>query len=263
MSTPATATDTPGRGRTYDIGGQVVPSVTSVLSLVSKPALVSSAVKITAEAAIYKSKQLYAIQQESGEDAALRWLKGLYRAEWDAKKNIGSAVHKGIHNDILGIDAWPTAHAAHQASWERLKAETAPIFELAEATVFSLRPGHAGTLDTIAVLTGARVPAHLRDKRGLFDVKTGSSPRDGGIWFEEMIQLATYRHSPFLLMPDGSHQPMPTIDYAGVIHLDAKGCRIIEIPEADENAYRHFLYLLAVYNFQRSQNAVIGQAVEL
>lgn len=262
MSTPATATDTP-RGRTYDIRGQVVPSVTTVLSLVSKPALVTSAVKITGEAAVYKSKQLFAIQKESGEDAALRWIKGLYRAEWDEKKNTGSAVHKGIHNDILGIDAWPTAHAAHRVSWERLKAETVPIFEMAEATVFSLRPGHAGTLDTIAVLTGEKVPAHLRDKRGLFDVKTGSSPRDGGIWFEEMIQLATYRHSPSILMPDGSFAPMPVIDYAGVIHLDAKGYRIIEVPEADEDAYRTFLYLLAVYNFQRSHNGVIGLEVAL
>jgi len=261
VTTPARATDS-AWGRTYDINGTVVPSVTTVLSIVAKQALVSSAVKITAEAAVYQSKQLYAVQQQSGAEAALKWLKGIYRHQWDQKRDAGSAIHTGIHQDILGVEQWPTNYADHRVAWDRFKNECAPEFLMAEATVFSLKPGHAGTLDFIARLQDSALPEHLRGKRGLFDAKTGSSPRDGGIWFEEMIQLATYRNSPFLLMPDGSHQPMPAIDYAAVLHLDEKGYRLIEVPEANENAYRHFLYLLAVYQFQQGQAGAIGAEVK-
>jgi hypothetical protein len=259
MTTPAAATDSERGGRTYNINGLVVPSVTTVLQVVAKPALVASAVKITAETALKKNAQLTAIELESGLEAALKWLKGTYRKEWDAKRNTGSAVHAAIHQDILGIEAWPTAHEAFRVQWEMFKSEYQPTFEMAEATVFSTRPGHAGTLDTIAILNGPKVPPELVGKRGLFDVKTGSAPRDGGIWFEEMLQLATYRFSPEILMPDGTTQPMPDIDYAGVIHLSEKKHWVVEVPEANEDAYRVFLYLLGVYRFQKAHQGVIGK----
>jgi hypothetical protein len=253
MTTPKAATDT-GRGRTYKVHDQVVPSVTTVLGQVlAKPALLGSAVKITGDNAIDQYAVLGQMIADKGPDQARQWLKGIYRAEWKAKADIGTAVHHGVHMDILGTPEWPADHPGHLTAWEAFKADFSPTFLMAEATVFSLRPGHAGTLD---ILCRIGTPA----RTGLVDVKTGSSPKDGGVWLEEMLQLAAYRYSPTILLPDGTDAPMPTIDFCAILHLRAGGYALTEVPEADENAYRHFLYLLALYNFQR-EHGTIGTEV--
>lgn len=244
-------------GRTYRVpanGGFIdVPSVTNVLGVMAKPALVNSAVKITADRAVTHYIALGELIRKEGPDKAATFLKAFHKDEWGAKRDIGTAVHHAIHQELIGMDpeaAWATDLAGHRRSWEAFKTDYAPTFELAEATVFSLKPGHAGTLDSLFVIGRGK----YKGKRTLCDTKSG------GIFLEAQVQVAAYRHSPFILMPDGSVEPMPSVDFGSVLQLTGTGARLLEVA-ADEVGYRAFLYLLALWNYQKDQPREIGTEV--
>jgi hypothetical protein len=240
MSAPAASREGQS-GRTYRVpanGGFLeVPSVTNVLNVLNKGGLAPSAVKITAEQAVKRYAELGDIIKEKGPDAAIAWLKAFHRDEWAAKRDIGTAVHHAIHQELIGVDpdaAWPTDLAGHRRSWQRFLAEKKPKFEMAEATVFSLKPGHAGTLDWLAKINGRRL---------LGDTKSG------GVYLEAVIQTAAYRHSPHILLDDGTVHPMPAVDGTAVLQITDKAYDLIDV-RADDEAYRVFLYLLEVWKYQ-------------
>lgn len=228
-------------GRTYRVPGPngmiEVPSVTNVLGVLMKY-LAPSAVKITAEQAVTRYAELGEKIKASGQTAAIDWLKRFYREEWDRKRDIGTAVHDAIKMELLGSDKpWPTELAAHEKHWRRFLAEKQPEFEMSEATVFSLRPGFAGTLDAMAT---------IKKRRTLFDVKTGA---DGKVYLEAVLQTAAYRHAPHVLLADGTVHEMPEVDTCAVLALTDKGYDLVEV-RADAEAYRVFMYLLEVWKYQ-------------
>lgn len=183
-------------GRTYEIpGGQRVPSVTSILSVISKPALVPWAAKqertLVREAAAglwtETFEDTYATQAQYL--AALDEKIGSQRAHQklvDEASDIGSRIHDRIDRTIRrergeGVIEEPAlegAAGAGYAAWERWRSDVEFKPTLTERIVCSQECGYAGTLDWFGDLNG--VPT-------IGDWKTSSA-----IYPEAKMQVAAY-----------------------------------------------------------------------
>jgi hypothetical protein len=165
--------------RYYTIDGKKVPSVTSILSVLNKPQLVSWAERLTRD---YIKQELLAFRHtDSLKDLDLDNMLAKSSAEHDRVRNAaadqGIAVHTSIasyigeksnvaHNDpiIVAFRKWQGAAQFEPIASERL--------------VFSREHGYAGTADLIGATRG---------RLALFDIKTGR-----GVYPEYQLQLAAY-----------------------------------------------------------------------
>lgn len=184
--------------RIYDIDGKKLPSVTTILGCLNKPALMPWAVKMTTEAMqqlIYDHgihNQLEGTITLSWEDDndghmglenMLAQAKKAYRAKSKEAMSIGTAVHEAIQNWIesegrmqpeeiadeqirRGLESfltWGTQHDIEIVSYEQ---------------VVSDNKTYAGRFDLLA---------HVDGKLTLIDFKTST-----GIWPEYWLQVAGY-----------------------------------------------------------------------
>lgn len=234
---------TSDRGRTYiwPPTGEQFASVTTIQSAMAKPALVYWSARSVAEGVLAREDEWRAIREEQGDEATVRFLKGLPWDKRDKAADSGSAVHAAIDAELKGVAAprWPKALLPFREQYERFKAAYRPEWVTSEATVYS-RKGHAGTLDWIARIGGRLL---------LGDVKTGER-----IYDEVALQLAAYRYSEWMDLGDGIEHPVPSVEACAVLHLRPNGYQLVEV-KADEHQYRSFLHLLQVYRWMEAVKA--------
>jgi hypothetical protein len=236
MAAPQNARTT-DRGRSYiwPPTGEKFTSVTTVQKAMAKEALVYWSARVVAEGAISHLAVWQAIREKDGDEAAVRYLKGLPWAKRDKAADAGTAVHQAVDAELKGIAVeWPSGLSGFQEQYGRFKAAYQPEWITSEATVYSRRYGYAGTLDWIARI-GGRVL--------LGDVKSGENVYD-----EVALQLAAYRYADWLDLGDGIEHPLPAIDGTAVLHLRPKSYRLIEI-DAGETMHQAFLHLIQVYRW--------------
>jgi hypothetical protein len=114
-----------------------------------------------------------------------------------------------------------------------------------EVPVYSATNRHVGVIDFVGDVTLPDWPEldHIpRDDDGdtllLGDWKSGAS----GIFGDVALQLAPYRFSEHLILPDGTVIDMPDVDLCAGIHLRPDGrYQFVELL-CDEDTYRDFLY---------------------
>lgn len=251
MAAPVNARTT-DRERSYiwPPTGEKFTSVTTVQKAMAKEALVYWSARVVAEGAVAKVAQWQAIRAKEGDEAAVRFLKGLPWEKRDRSADAGSSVHAAIAAEITGIEAphWPTSVAGQHEQYERFKAAYQPEWIVSETTVYSRRYGVAGTLDFIARI-GGRVL--------LGDVKTGEN-----VYEESSLQLAAYRFAEWMDLGDGIEHPLPAIDGCAVLHIRPKSYRLIEV-EAGQATYQSFLHLVQVHAWMQAAKASspIGEMV--
>lgn len=183
-------------GRTYEIpGGLRVPSVTSILSVISKPALVPWAAKQertlvrAAAASLWYETFEDHYQTQAQYLAALDEKIGTQRAHQklvDEASDIGSRIHDRIDRTLRSergeglVEDPPLEGAAGvgYAAWEQWRSTTTFVPTLTERIVYSQEFGYAGTLDWFGTLNGAPT---------LGDWKTSSA-----IYPEAKMQVAAY-----------------------------------------------------------------------
>lgn len=237
MAAPQNARQT-NRGRSYiwPPTGEEFVSVTTVQKAMAKEGLVYWSARMVAEGAISRHDEWLRILEEEGEEATVRFLKGLPWDKRDKAADAGSAVHAAIDSERKGIAAprWPTKLAGFKGQYERFKAAYQPEWITSEATVYSRRYGVAGTLDWIARI-GGRVY--------LGDVKSGER-----IYDEVALQLAAYRYADWIDLGDSIEHPLPPIDACAVLHLRPRSFQLVEVV-ADEAMYTAFLHLVQVYRW--------------
>jgi len=192
------------RGRRYEVTDTdgttyLLPSVTTILGVIGKPALINWAAKTEREAVVHAATQLYldaplkppmseaayrtSLLARLGKDKA--HIKQMEKAaaigsnvheviEWHLRRELGQKV---LRCPELLPEAVP-CFSAYQA-WA-LEHELRPL--LIEQTVWSKAGRYAGTMDVLAEATmdGKRVTVVL-------DWKTSS-----GIWKEYRLQIAAY-----------------------------------------------------------------------
>lgn len=210
--------------RTYDIDGKKYYSVTTILGILDKPALIPWAVKSTA-AAFYNLLIENGKLQVHDENSGTFSCDANMLAEWEqqAKKNyrkvsevamsygttvhelIESYCHTGIAPDLKDdVGEVQTAWAAWMAWVEEHDYE--PLLQ--EVEVFNHDYKYAGRFDAIAKVNGVVT---------LLDFKTST-----GIYDEMLFQLAAYWKGDTAAITQ-----LPKIEQAGILRLD----KVTGLPE--------------------------------
>jgi hypothetical protein len=195
MSTSKGVNGSRDRSRFYQIEGRELPSVTTVLEVIAKPALGPWYAK--EERRYFETAMLEVLSRPGARDpeyvleAVAQAVSGVKAADRERQRaaTIGTAVHAGIEWHLrrsLGEDAGPEPQLPDAAAWavESWKdwAASVNLEPLAiERTIYCLDCGYAGTLDLYARVKG--VPSVL-------DWKTGRA-----IYPEAFLQNVAYRHA--------------------------------------------------------------------
>jgi hypothetical protein len=183
------------RDRFYTIDGRQLPSVTTILEIIAKPALGPWYAK--EERRYFETAMLEVLSEPGARDpeyvlaAVVEAVSGVKAADREKQKalTIGTAIHAGIEWQLrtrLGEDAGREPELPEAAAWavESWKdwARSVALEPLAiERTVYCDGCGYAGTLDLYARVRG--IPTVL-------DWKSGKA-----IYPEAFLQNVAYRHA--------------------------------------------------------------------
>lgn len=213
-----------------DANGLKVPGVTTLIGNgLPKPALVGWGIKSVAEYAVNHWDEVAALTPSE----RLKVLKGSPYAERDAAASRGTAVHHIAERLAAGEEVeYDDELAGHVDSAVRFLDEWQPRVILAEHSCYNLEFGWAGTFDLIAELPDGRT--------ALLDYKTSK-----GVYPDTGLQLAAYRYATHYTDEAGEPQPMPSVDWCGVVHVRSDGYDVFEI-RADEFVLRQMRYVAAV-----------------
>jgi hypothetical protein len=236
------------RDRFYTIDGQRLPSVTTILDIIAKPALGPWYAK--EERRYFETAMLEVLSRPGARDpefvlaAVAQAVTGVKAADREKQKAaaIGTAVHAGIEWELrrqLGEDAGPALQLPEAAAWavESWKdwARSVTLEPLAiERTVYCLACGYAGTLDLYARVKGILT---------VLDWKSGKA-----IYPEAFLQNLAYRHA-------ATHAGLPSAQ--GLIvrlpkHLDDPAWEVMPVPAT--LTLEDFLAALRLWRWQRAMN---------
>jgi hypothetical protein len=254
-----------GRNHWYvdlDAGGERVPGVTTITGDgLPKPALLNWAGDATAAYAVDRWDEL---AQLPISERLNRMKKGRYETT-DKAKARGTAVHKLAERLIAGERVTiPDGIEGYVNACVKFLDEFDLRAAYVEAVVYSETHRHVGTLDLIGDVRLPDMPEyeHIpRDddgySRGLFDWKTSKS----GIFGEVALQLAPYRHSEFMILPDGTVIDMPQVDFCAGIHLRPDGYSCVPLV-CDDDVYRDFLYVKETARIVAGLRDLVGDPIE-
>jgi len=211
--------------------------------------LIDWASKVTAWRAYDDIEILTAYHNKGQRKDAIYWLKGARFEKRRVAMAEGSEVHKIIEAYAYGrkpeID---DVTAPYDVQIRKFLEDHNPTFEAAEAPVYNLRYGYAGTMDLILVIGGKRVivDAKTTDKDPN-DPETRSMPP----YAEVALQLVAYaraerigtspanmrtfnRRRYYVYDPDLGYEPMPALDGAMALAVSPYNYRLVPVAIDDE-----------------------------
>lgn len=218
-STTKAARFTQGSSRFYRVDGELLPSVTSILACLAKPALVGWSGKVNREAIFthfeanptLTPKELRAATDKAHQNIAAKSAADLgtlahARCEWLIQKMLGQTVGPDPIEVSKVTDDLPE-DARNRALWSSMAFEdwvkANDVNPIATEIVVAHRVHKfAGTADLLACVNG---------RVAVIDLKTSS-----GVWPEMYMQLAAYR----IAMVDDPKLPDPVDAY--VLRLPKK-----------------------------------------
>lgn len=230
-------TPTQGRsGRIYEWDGEQYYSVTTILNVINKPALVTWAAKMAAQFAVENIGTINDLIGRGQGSAAADMIKGAPWRKRDKAADVGTLIHKVIECQISGetmkVPVEATAQLQHFLTWmDRFK----PQILVSEGTIFNREYNYAGTLDIIARIDGLN---------WLIDIKSGS-----GVYPEHALQVAAYSRGEFIGHFDGLEEPLPIIDKGAVLHIRPEGYHFIPVNIGKE-VFDSFLYTRELFRWQ-------------
>lgn len=269
---------TTGRGRFYTWGrGERYWSVTTILGAVPKDGLKWWAAKSVAEFAVDRSKTWFTMDR----DEAVDWLKREPLRFTNDRANLGTAIHAAAESYVLKQpmrgDFGDEERKAIGYFLEFVDV-LAPKWILSEASVFNRSQKYAGTLDAVVDIAYPKLlelaggnPFVIpwedpgdRPLRILLDYKSGGDVAEGkGVYPEVALQLAAYGRAEFVGMPNGSEVPMPPVDGAAVLHVNATGWRFVPVDAMRDDVWRSFLYVREVFRWREVVSKdVLGTPLE-
>ena len=152
------------RTRIYEIDGAVLPSVTSIIGMMDKPALINWAAKMAAE---YSQEHREALIQLPA-DAATDAIKGNWRRSRDRAARFGTQVHEAIEKDEIPDKDDPVYGHVQSALIYLEDRELEVVGQ--EVTVVSLEHSYAGTMDLLAMdPDGSIRVSDWKSGKGLYD----------------------------------------------------------------------------------------------
>src|SRR6266508_5942091 len=208
MTTPPLVVQVPGRGRHYQhpVTQELFPSVTNVIGILDKPALVGWAARESARAAWQNRKALVQINDE---EAAVDMIKNAHWRTSSRAASLGESIHETCWALATGapLPIFSEKAAPYLDQFLQFVSEFDPKFTVVEGTVFSSKYGYAGTFDFLFLLEDTFLV--------LGDHKTGK-----GVYPETALQLSALAHADEIWNRDtGELEPMPVTDACIALHL--------------------------------------------
>lgn len=225
-----------GRGHWYKLDGEYAPGVTTVLAALDKPWMKPWVAGLIAD---YVAAQREWLVEAPDDDAIRSVLKALPNNVRNAAMLRGTEAH--THAETLLTTGTVELDPGEQLDMVRGLAafyETWDIEPVAvEVPCANTQHRWAGTLDLLA--RSAPIARHLGlpdAALGLIDLKSNAK----AIYPESAIQVATYRLADIAHI-DGTEQPMPRVDWLGLIRLTTHGAELtlVSMARADD-LYRLF-----------------------
>ena len=260
MATPARVARPDGFGkytRFYDVDGQHLPSVTSILQAVAKPALVPWAAKQERELVYSAVRRLIGNPEVKRENfmASLELAVGQEKAhvrETQKALTIGSECHALIEWHLrreLKQAVGTEPAVSEKALWafmvyEEWRKGANLSVSLVEQVVYSKRYGYAGTLDFAGVVD--------HDSRRVIvvgDFKTGKA-----IYDEAHLQVAAYAHA-LLEMGYADVLPAGCIVRLPKVETDPEPEVLVLSAERMKALHRVFLNVLELWKWQDATRA--------
>lgn len=239
--------------------GPWVPGVTSVIDVISKPALVPWAKGVTADAALDHLDRFTEILNVDGRPPARGWLIGHADQVKDAAASLGSAVHTMTEAIDRGNAAKPPMFVEtpefaqpYIDAYRRYLEDWKPEIKSLEQFIYNSDAGYGGTYDAIEVINGSTV---------LRDTKTGK-----GVYSETRLQLAALARGDNVIgKPDSDKTwKMPPIAFCTILHLRPDAYeRGYQLYRVDPNAadWAAFTGALAIYRW-RQQRPTSGDPLQ-
>jgi len=251
MTSPKAATKDTYGNRIYPIphpmSGEVVElwSVTRLIDLLAKPALVTWKMKMVATG-LSRRPDLVALAGADPYNAANQAID----AARDAA-NLGTAVHSFTELADAGtlppVEQLPDAVRPHMNHYADAMVRHGWRVIAAEQTVHNHELGYAGTFDRVLELPDLGVV--------VADIKTGKS-----VYPEIALQLAALANAEGIWDPDTGFSAMPEglrTDLGVCIHLTPKACKVIPVDLTE--AIGAWRAICAIRRFQRTKP--IGKAL--
>src|ERR1035437_8455833 len=255
MTGPRYARPQPGGGRKYVWGNptETFDSVTSVLRVLNKPALLGWATRMCGEYVRDNFGTMAAVMR-SDPQAVVQMVKQAPWSQRDAAAERGTFVHALAEAITLGqTPRVPDALKGYVSSWAAWRDDFAIEFVMAEATGYNRADGTAGTMDVIVKAKGLGTI--------LIDYKTGKD-----VYPDAAKQLTAYRTMEFVGMPDGvTELPMPEVEGTYVLRLAEDDYDMVPV-RSDASQREAWAHVLALFrDGQRSDliGASIGSGARL
>ena len=232
-------------------GGPWFPSVTTILQIKDKPALVGWAKRETAACAVRNLEVLERMVQSGGPGAAVEWLKRIPDYTRDTAADLGTAVHAmaealGRGEPVVVDESLRPYLAAYRRDF--LDA-FAPRFLAVEAMVCSERYEYGGTADAFVEIAG---------ETWLLDYKTGSA-----VYPDSALQLAGLARAQCIGYPGDPRQyPVPFATRFGILHVRPEGARLYPVV-VNRETVAAFLDARRLFGWdQGPAKRVIGEPLE-
>ncbi|WP_020580153.1 hypothetical protein [Actinopolymorpha alba] len=275
MTEPKHAREIKGKGRYYGacgegcpFGGDLLISVTNAQSVVNKPALPPSAAKVTAETAWELLPQMVATSRQgpngpNGCDkkrvaercgtcrfCVTSAMKAEYKAQWESKADLGTAVHAHAHAHVFGqpmpyderVEPFIDQYLRFLDAWQ---VDIDRHVEAAETTVIDRKNRYAGTGDIWLQLPTGRA---MRRELWLIDIKTSLTKPPTAVYPDQVLQLAGLRFAPSAVLPDDSEIDVPRFAGAALLNLRTNAHALIPLP-ADRDAHKAFVNAVALQGY--------------
>ena len=163
-----------------------------------------------------------------------------FKAEWDVKKDLGTAVHTHLEAFLrswggdgeLEFIEETDEQRGHVDALEKWLGDMDPDVHESECIVLSSR-GYAGRLDTICTPRSG----DYAGRTGLIDLKSGRrSP------VSHSLQLALYRHADGIACFDDEGRltglrPLPEIDFGAALYTRAEGMYAFQEYPCDDEVF--------------------------
>ena len=221
MTSPVLARDLPDGSRRYvhPVTGEEVPSVTTILSVIAKPALTGWAARTAAAYAVSNWDQLAAMRVSERTEL----IRHAHDREAQAAARTGDAVHAMIEAWAAGrpYPELPKQAGGFASQYAAFLLEARPRFLENEVTLWSRADRYAGTCDWIAEIGGTVI---------LGDTKTGRR-----VYPEAALQVSALAHAEVIVRADGTEEEMPVIGGLAVLHVRPRSWQLITVSRETEN----------------------------
>jgi hypothetical protein len=201
----------------HPITGEAVPSVTTIMKVLPKPALVPWAAKMAAEHACANWTRLSGLPHSE----RIHEIKTAYKVYADKRASVGDEVHSLIECWSTGVPFPEVTKeiGRYASSFIKFMTSVRPVFLESEVTVWSRTHGYAGTADFIAEIDGKVV---------LCDVKSGKS-----LYPEIGLQLSALAHADFIIRDDGEEVPLPSVERMAGVHIRPRSWELRYVTQTD------------------------------